>query len=197
MTALYFVLQAVFWAPFLVRGRLDHVAGSHRDGATAHAAPRASMLVWAHGGAFALLYGGAGWSLWSGGDAVLPLPVRLLAVPIMLASTWAMIRVMLVFRSWRLRAVLTEAHELCTEGPFSVVRHPIYTGLMAVGVATLLVAPNVLTAAGFLLNVLVGDLRARTEERLLLAAFGERYAAYMARTRRFVPRLDPQWRRGR
>ena len=184
---LYFALQALFWAPFLVRGQLDRTAGSHRDGATAHADPQATRLVWAHVVAFALLYGGAGWAFWSGGDDRLPLPVRLVAVPIMLGSTWAMIRVMIVFRSWRLRAVLTEAHELCTEGPFSVVRHPIYTGLVGVAVATMLVAPNGATAAGFVLNLLVGDRRARAEERLLLAAFGERYAAYMARTKRFLP----------
>ncbi len=187
MTVLYFALQALFWAPFLIRGQLDRASGSHRDGATAHADPRATMLVWAHVGAFACLYGGAGWAVWRGGEAVLPLSVQLLAVPVMLASTWSMIRVLVVFRSWRLRAVLTEAHELCTEGPFSVVRHPIYTGLVLVGVATLLVTPNVATVAGFVLNLIVGDLRARAEERLLLAAFGERYAAYMARTKRFLP----------
>jgi protein-S-isoprenylcysteine O-methyltransferase Ste14 len=39
------------------------------------------------------------------------------------------------------------------------------------------------------LVVLGGDLRARAEERVLLAAFGERYCDYIKRTSRLIPGL--------
>jgi protein-S-isoprenylcysteine O-methyltransferase Ste14 len=47
--------------------------------------------------------------------------------------------------------------------------------------------PTPITWTGFVLMVIGGDLRARSEEKLLEQAFGDRYRAYRARTRRFVP----------
>jgi protein-S-isoprenylcysteine O-methyltransferase Ste14 len=40
---------------------------------------------------------------------------------------------------------------------------------------------------GFHAVFLSGDLRARAEEKVLLAAFGDRYREYAARVKRFVP----------
>ena len=96
-------------------------------------------------------------------------------------------RVMMVFRSWRLQAALTAEHQLCTEGPFRLVRHPIYTGMMLLTLGTFLLAPNTLTLLGIAANFLAGDSRARAEERLLTGVFGDRYVAYMSRTKRFIP----------
>ncbi len=184
-----FALHALFWSPFVIRGQFDKATGGQQAGPTAHADPRATALVWAHVGAFVLTYAGIAWGGFGGTPWPLPELLRWSGVPLMLGTTWAMVRVMMVFRSWRLRAALRADHQLCTEGPFAVVRHPIYTALDVVGVASLLMVPNGLTLGGLVLNVLVGDIRARAEERLLLAAFGDRYAAYMARTRRCIPGL--------
>jgi protein-S-isoprenylcysteine O-methyltransferase Ste14 len=94
-----------------------------------------------------------------------------------------------VFGSWRVRAQIDAGHELVTSGPYALMRHPIYTGVIGVYLSTLLVVPRV----GFLVTGLLiawsFDARARAEEQALIVAFGGRYARYMGRTKRLVPRL--------
>jgi protein-S-isoprenylcysteine O-methyltransferase Ste14 len=81
-----------------------------------------------------------------------------------------------------------EKPELVTSGPYSVIRHPIYTGLIlamlgsAIGVNlswALLLVP---VGAYFIYS-------ARREEAVMLKLFPEQYAAYMARTGMLAPRL--------
>lgn len=77
---------------------------------------------------------------------------------------------------------------LVTEGPYSVVRNPLYafSFLGAVGFGLMVENPilALLLAIGFLLYY-----RAvvREEEALLAGAFGEVYAAYRERTPRWIP----------
>jgi len=96
---------------------------------------------------------------------------------------------LLHFRSWRLRAKLDVGHQLETDGPFRLMRHPIYMGLNLLALGTAVWMPTLLSWAAFSLVVLGGDLRARAEERLLERSFGSVYRDYCARTRRFVPGL--------
>jgi protein-S-isoprenylcysteine O-methyltransferase Ste14 len=78
---------------------------------------------------------------------------------------------------------------LVEDGPYGVVRHPIYLGLAAMVVGTVLVRPSLATAAGAVgaLASLVGKMV--TEERALARAFGARWRDYCARVPRVVPRL--------
>jgi protein-S-isoprenylcysteine O-methyltransferase Ste14 len=92
-----------------------------------------------------------------------------------------------VFRSWRLRASLDPGHELCTAGPFRLLRHPIYLAMDLLALGSWLWAPTALVGLGAVLVVLGGDLRARGEERLLLEVFGPPYEEYRRRVRRFLP----------
>jgi len=81
-----------------------------------------------------------------------------------------------------------EGSELITNGPFALVRHPLYGGLLlamlgsAIGQSVLWVLPLIVYGPGFVLS-------ARREEDLLIARFAERYRDYMRRTKRFVPFL--------
>jgi protein-S-isoprenylcysteine O-methyltransferase Ste14 len=104
---------------------------------------------------------------------------------------WASVR--RLGKQWSLEARLTEGHQLITDGPYGLVRHPIYTGLLGMLIATglALSLPSVIVVA--VLIYLAATLwRTRMEERLLREAFPEEYAAYAAR----VPALIPQpWRR--
>ena len=77
---------------------------------------------------------------------------------------------------------------LVTSGPFAVVRHPIYTGLLAAfcGYA-LLTSIAALAVTGVLLVLWLG--KSSVEERLLGEAYPD-YAAYTARVRcRLIPYL--------
>lgn len=74
-----------------------------------------------------------------------------------------------------------------TGGPFRLVRHPRYAGLLASRAAFALVFASVLAWALFAAWVGVVLRRVRREERHLLETFGEAYATYAERTPRMLP----------
>lgn len=81
-----------------------------------------------------------------------------------------------------------EGAELRTDGAYALVRHPIYTGLLAAatGVAVLRGRPEPLAAVAVLSAVL--HVKAGYEEGLLRDRFGAAYEEYAARVPRLVPR---------
>jgi protein-S-isoprenylcysteine O-methyltransferase Ste14 len=85
-------------------------------------------------------------------------------------------------------SVMPEARILVTNGPYALVRHPLYLAEM-VGIAGLVLQFQQPWAA--MLGIAVGALqywRTVFEERVLTAAYPE-YVAYRTRTRRFIPYL--------
>ena len=82
---------------------------------------------------------------------------------------------------------LQDGHQLVTDGPFALMRHPRYTGMVleSVGVALIHGALPAVLLNGLLAALLVK--RAGLEERLLATEFGDAWTAYAARTRRFLP----------
>lgn len=89
---------------------------------------------------------------------------------------------------WSLTARVLEGHNLITTGVYGRMRHPIYTGMLGMLVATGLAASH---WAGLLAGLIVfwtGTLiRMRSEERLLLAMFGARYDDYARRVPAILP----------
>jgi protein-S-isoprenylcysteine O-methyltransferase Ste14 len=76
--------------------------------------------------------------------------------------------------------------ELVTHGPYALVRHPLYGGLLvamlgsALGQSVLWMLPLIVYWRGFVSS-------ARREEQLLIEQYPDRYRAYMRRTQMFVP----------
>ena len=91
---------------------------------------------------------------------------------------------------WRIKAVVTEDHQLITSGPYRVIRHPIFGALLALLVATALIV-SATWAAWLALGVyLVGtEIRIKAEDGLLERRFGKLYADYRMRTPAYVPFL--------
>ncbi len=87
------------------------------------------------------------------------------------------------------RIALQRAHALETGGLYARVRHPGYLGAMLATLGGVLVFRSMLAWPLVALMWLAETLRARREEALLEAHFGEPYRAYLARTGRFLPRL--------
>jgi len=78
---------------------------------------------------------------------------------------------------------------LVDSGPYRLVRNPMYTGVLAVGISFgLAIGTWLLPLASSLIFTLLA-LRTRTEERYLIERFGDRYREYMARVGRFIPRV--------
>jgi protein-S-isoprenylcysteine O-methyltransferase Ste14 len=89
-------------------------------------------------------------------------------------------------RNWGLPMSRKEQPELVTSGPYALIRHPIYTGLIlatlgsAIGVNVFWALMLVPVGAYFIYS-------ARREETVMLQLFPEQYAAYMARTGMLAP----------
>lgn len=78
---------------------------------------------------------------------------------------------------------------LVTKGPYRWIRHPLYTGVIPCGVFLSLLSSTWWFAVMACVVFTMLWLRTATEERNLLARFGEGYRAYVARTGRFLPRF--------
>jgi protein-S-isoprenylcysteine O-methyltransferase Ste14 len=92
--------------------------------------------------------------------------------------------------SWRVGVDESERTALVTTGPFSVVRNPIYTTMLAAVTGLAMLVPSVISIAALVL--LVVSLEAQTrivEEPYLLRTHGDAYAGYANRVGRFVPRF--------
>jgi len=84
---------------------------------------------------------------------------------------------------------LKEGHELVERGPYRFVRHPIYSGMLTMFFATVLVQRHLAGFVGLLLVFLSFWIKLGLEESLMLQQFPERYAGYQQRTKRIIPFL--------
>jgi protein-S-isoprenylcysteine O-methyltransferase Ste14 len=84
-------------------------------------------------------------------------------------------------------AQLYADHRLITRGPFAIVRHPMYLGLMLASLGGLLIYRT--WTAVFTLTFLGLFVRARREETALAAEFGAEWEAYRRRVPGWIPRL--------
>ncbi len=102
--------------------------------------------------------------------------------------------VILLFAVWHLGSAFTahplpkENAELSTRGLYSHVRHPIYTGLLVLGVGAVLRNGSLLSLLALIALSALLDFKARWEEKFLLAKHTQ-YLDYMAKVPRFFPKL--------
>jgi protein-S-isoprenylcysteine O-methyltransferase Ste14 len=90
--------------------------------------------------------------------------------------------------SWRVGVDESERTELVTDGPFAIVRNPIYAGMMPALAGIALLVPNPVSFGAVVLMVIALEIQTRmVEEPYLGRVHGDAYAAYAARVGRFVP----------
>jgi protein-S-isoprenylcysteine O-methyltransferase Ste14 len=91
---------------------------------------------------------------------------------------------------WSGTVTRKEGHRIVDTGPYGLVRHPIYTGILTAALATALLRGSVLAIAGFALIVVSLTIKARMEEQFLREQLGpDAYDGYRTRT----PMLVPFW----
>jgi len=103
----------------------------------------------------------------------------------------------LAFRVWANRALgayytrtlrTRQGQRIVQEGPYRLIRHPGYLGVMLMWVGAGLATVNWITGVIIVVGVLgVYSYRIRCEEGMLAQAFGEQYRTYEAHTWRLVP----------
>ncbi len=92
-------------------------------------------------------------------------------------------------RDWSMAVVPRKRTRLITTGMFARVRHPIYALSILLMLATMAAAPTPAMIAVGLVHLWMIRGKALNEERFLRQQHGEAYAAYCARTGRFLPRM--------
>ena len=112
-----------------------------------------------------------------------------LAPVLSIASAWlGLSAVRTLGRQWSYTARVVDDHALVTDGPYRLVRHPIYTAMFGKLLATNFAFGHWigLPIAGgiFIAGTLI---RIRSEEKLLRETFGARYEAFAQRVRSFIP----------
>jgi protein-S-isoprenylcysteine O-methyltransferase Ste14 len=93
---------------------------------------------------------------------------------------------------WRMDVAQDAKAELITDGPFLRIRHPIYAYQALLMVCSAVVLPTLPMLVLAAIHLALVTVKARNEERHLLATHGDAYAHYVARTGRFVPRFGPR-----
>ncbi len=88
--------------------------------------------------------------------------------------------------NWSARVTLKENHELIQRGPYRVVRHPIYSGILVMILGTAILVGQVSGFVALLLCCFGFCVKARQEEKLLTRHLPG-YAEYRSRTKALVP----------
>ncbi len=88
---------------------------------------------------------------------------------------------------WAAVAEIKEGHQLRTEGPYRITRHPIYTGLIGMLLGSLFIGGFGVWVLYFIVGLIAVIIKAISEERLLKETFGEQYTQYQQRVPRLIP----------
>jgi protein-S-isoprenylcysteine O-methyltransferase Ste14 len=120
---------------------------------------------------------------------VVPFWIQVLGLIILIVGAlvreWA---IALLGRFFARTVEIEKGHRLITDGPYRLVRHPAYTGMVMMYAGIVLgLATWVGTAFMLLMTLIPTVYRIRVEEKVLVENFGEQYLDYMHRTWRIFP----------
>jgi protein-S-isoprenylcysteine O-methyltransferase Ste14 len=160
--------------------------------------PDAGPLEWVAGGMFVagLLMGGTA-PILALLDVLEPIPVLDGAVGNAIGLVIAVAGIALTFGaqlamgdSWRVGVDPEERTDLVTNGPFRLIRNPIYSAMLPTVFGLVLMVPSALAIAAIVTLFVALELQVRlVEEPYLLGVHGDAYVDYAARVGRFVPGL--------
>jgi protein-S-isoprenylcysteine O-methyltransferase Ste14 len=92
-------------------------------------------------------------------------------------------------RNWSSVPTIKEQHQLIRGGPYRLVRHPIYTGILLAMVGTFLANGKVRGALSVVLLYIGWMVKSRMEEEFMVRTFGAEYDEYRRTTGALFPRV--------
>jgi len=104
----------------------------------------------------------------------------------LLFAIWARVH---IGQNWSSAVTIKQNHELITTGPYALVRHPIYTGLLLAFLGTAIALTQYRGLLAFVLVFLSFWYKLRLEEKWMRTQFGATYTAYARHTAALVPYL--------
>jgi protein-S-isoprenylcysteine O-methyltransferase Ste14 len=91
--------------------------------------------------------------------------------------------------NWSSNVVLKQDHTLVLSGPYRIVRHPIYTGLLVALLGTALAVGELRCFLGVVLAAVAWKIKSISEETLMVQKFGDQYTRYREQVKGLVPYL--------
>jgi len=104
----------------------------------------------------------------------------------MAVSSWARI---VLGKYWSDKVILQTEHQLIRSGPYSCMRHPLYSGVLLGVLGTALVLGEWRGLLAFIVLLTNYAIKAKREELILADRFGEEFRAHAASTGFLFPRL--------
>ncbi len=92
-------------------------------------------------------------------------------------------------KNWTGRITTGGSQELIMQGPYRLVRHPIYTGLLCAVLGTAMIIGDLHSAVGFAVLLISILIKLRREEAALRQHFGTAYEGYAQRVPMLLPGL--------
>jgi len=89
--------------------------------------------------------------------------------------------------NWSSDVTFKQGHELIRQGPYQFVRHPIYTGLLVMGLGSAIEMTQLHCWLGVVVMGLGFWIKLSQEERLLLRHFPDQYPQYRKEVKALVP----------
>ncbi len=115
-------------------------------------------------------------------------PALLIALPATTFGVWTLMHNRP--GNFNIRPRIKAGGMLVMDGPYALVRHPMYVCVLMFGIAAGVLYATPMKLITLALLYLVLRAKARMEETALLAHFPD-YAEYMAKVGRFLPRRTP------
>ncbi len=92
-------------------------------------------------------------------------------------------------RNWSSAPMIRENHQLIRSGPYRLVRHPIYTGILTAMIGTFLANGKVRGALAVVFVWVAWTVKSRIEEEFMVRTFGAEYEEYRRTTGALFPRF--------
>ena len=130
-----------------------------------------------------------------------PLLTGFFQLPIPLLIRWsgvgiAVVAIILLFwthhtlgKQYSAKLEIQKEHKLIVEGPYKIVRHPMYIVFILFPVSLSIISANLLIIIFTILIALPFHWISQQEEKMLIEQFGDEYLEYQKTTGRFVPKF--------
>ena len=93
----------------------------------------------------------------------------------------------IIGQNWSSAVTVKQDHELIRRGPYRFVRHPIYTGMLAMILGTAIVAGELRCLLALLCAFAGFRIKSLIEEQFMTEQFGDRYSDYKHRVKALIP----------
>ncbi len=92
-------------------------------------------------------------------------------------------------KNWSLSIQKKKNHELIQDGIYSVIRHPIYTGILLLIIGNSIIVGDYRAILAIIIVFISLWFKLLKEEKILIELFGEKYLDYIKHTKALIPYL--------